>query len=244
MTGDTGDNVIEGGAGGDTLDGGTGTDTLSYESSTSRVDVDLRDGDTEDGVDLIMKSSGGHASGDKVTYNTFENITGSRHGDILNGNSVANTLRGGAGNDTLNGHGGNDILEGGPGRDTMDGGEGDDDTATYANAMAGVTVDLAGTSGQGDAAGDRFTSIEKIEGSAHDDTFISGEDADEMDGGAHKEGGDTVSYEKSKARVTVDLSSANAQSSNVAVQTLKTVMQGAISSPISRTSSAPISMTR
>ena len=215
LTGDGNPNVIEGAGGGDTLDGGGGADTLSYESSTSRVDVDLRDGDTVDGVQLIMKSSGGHASGDKVTYNTFEHITGSRHGDILNGNSIANTLRGGAGNDRLNGHGGDDTLEGGPGGDTMDGDEGSD-TATYANAAAGVTVNLAGGSGRGDAAGDKFTSIEKFVGSAHDDTFISGEDADEMDGGAHKEGGDTVSYEESKAKVTVNLGISTAQSSDAA----------------------------
>ena len=210
LTGDDGTaNIIEGAGGADILDGGTGTNTLSYESSSSRVDVDLREGQDEtiDGTDetLIMKSSGGHASGDKVIYDTFQNITGSGHGDILTGNSGVNTLKGGAGNDTLKGEAGDDILEGGPGADTLDGGE-DDDTATYAGAAEGVTVNLASGSGRGDAAGDRFTNIEKYVGSAHDDTFISGEDADEIDGSTHGEGGDTVSYDESQEGVTVDLS--------------------------------------
>ena len=180
---------------------------MSYAGSNARVDIDLRDGEEEtiDGnqFTLIMKNSGGHATGDKV-INTFENILGSLHGDILTGDGDPNTLMGGAGNDILNGGGGVDRLEGGAGRDDMDGGEGDD-TASYANAAAAVTVDLSGSSGRGDAAGDRFTSIENIEGSGYDDTFIASEDTDKIDGGAHGEGGDTVSYERSGKKVTVNL---------------------------------------
>ena len=215
LTGDDGTaNIIEGAGGADILDGGTGNNTLSYQSSNSRVDVDLREGQDEtiDGTleTLIMKSSGGHASGDKVIYDTFQNITGSRHGDILTGNSGVNILKGGAGNDTLKGEAGDDILEGGPGSDTLDGGE-DDDTATYAGAAEGVTVNLAGGSGRGDAAGDRFTSIEKYVGSAHDDTFIPGSDADDMDGGM---GVDTVSYERSRGGVEVDLGETGVQTTS------------------------------
>ena len=192
LTGDSDDNVIEGGAGGDTLNGGSsGTDTLSYAGSSSRVDVDLGEGVMKDvgGSEqkVITKSSGGHASGDDVIHDTFENIIGSRHGDILTGNS------------------GDNKLEGGPGADRLDGKEGTD-TASYARATAGVTVDLTESGrGRGDAAGDRFTSIEKYEGSAHDDTFIASENNDDINGAAHGEGGDTVSYERSEAGVTVTL---------------------------------------
>ena len=262
LTGDSNANVIKGGNGNDTLDGGagadtleggngndilgdssvsgtgTGTDTLSYESSSSSVRIDLNRGTATDGVTYIKTSSGGHATGDKVTYGHFVNIIGSRSGDTLTGNDSRNTLDGRAGNDTLTGGVGNDTLKGGTGNDTLDGGKGDDilqgdagndtlgggegndtldggagadkldggagtDIASYAGATEGVTVDLTGGSrGQGDAARDRFTSIEEFVGSGHDDTFIASKDADEINGG---EGVDTVSYELSKEGVRVNL---------------------------------------
>ena len=135
LTGDSGDNVIEGLAGADTLDGGAHTqgegDTLSYQSSPGAVQVDLNQGDlAADGTTrLIKESAGGHAQGDKVTYNTFEKIIGSRHGDTLTGDNRANTLTGGAGSDTLDGDDGNDMLFGGPGNDKLYGGD-EDDTLT------------------------------------------------------------------------------------------------------------------
>ena len=79
------------------------------------------------------------------------------------------------------------------------------DTATYASAMEGVTVDLSGGNrGQGDAAGDTFTGIEQYVGSSHDDTFIAGKDEHDINGG---EGSDTVSYERSVKGVQVSLAS-------------------------------------
>ena len=167
-----------------------------------------------------------------MTYGQFLNIIGSRGSDTLTGddasnNNDSNTLEGRGGNDTLTGNGGNDILKGGEGRDTLKGGVGDDmldggpgadtldgggtelapgsDTATYASAMEGVTVDLSGGNrGQGDAAGDTFTGIEQYVGSSHDDTFIAGKDEHDINGG---EGSDTVSYERSVKGVQVNLSS-------------------------------------
>ena len=216
LTGDGNDNVIEGGGGGDTLDGGEGTDTLSYQGSSGGVTVDLRKGSSVDiggtPTDIISRSSGGHASGDKVVYDTFENITGSRYGDTLTGDAEANVLKGGAGNDRLTGGAGGDTLEGGPGRDTLDGGEGTD-KATYAGATAGVTLDLSsGTSGRGaggDASGDSFKNIEEFVGSGYDDTFIAGKNKDNMDGGA---GNDTVSYRNSRAGVEISLATESEQS--------------------------------
>ena len=230
LTGDTGDNVIEGLAGADTLDGGThstGGDTLSYQNSPGGVEVDLNQGDLVDGVRLIETSSKNHAQGDKVTYESFENIIGSRHVDILTGDNRPNTLRGGDGGDTLNGDDGNDMLYGGPGGDKLYGDDEDDtlfggpgadrldggdnsttgqDTASYAGAPAGVTLDLAAGRGRaGEANGDTFFNLEKYVGSSHDDTFIASDDPDDIDGGTHGDGGDTVSYEKSNEAVSVTL---------------------------------------
>ena len=50
---------------------------------------------------------------------------------------------GGAGNDTLSGGAGNDIVDGGADNDSMDGGAAGTDTASYADAFAGVSVNLA-----------------------------------------------------------------------------------------------------
>ena len=219
LTGSSSNNVIEGGGGGDKLDGGDGTDTLSYQGSNSGVTVDLTKGGTADiggtTKDIINKSSGGHASGDKVVYNTFENISGSRYGDNLTGDAGGNVLKGGGGSDTLNGGAGDDTLEGGPGGDSLDGGEGTD-TASYAGASTGVTLDLSyGASGRGtggDASGDSFTNIEKFVGSPHDDTFIASSRTDNIDGGeGDSDGIDTVSYARSSGKVEVDLTDTDGQ---------------------------------
>ena len=187
-------NVIEGLAGADTLDGGAGADTLSYASSNAAVTIDLNrgTGDFDATNNTIKTASGGHAAGDKVKYGSFANVLGSRHGDRITGNDEANTLTGGAGNDTLNGENGDDVLDGGPGGDTLNGGD-DTDTVTYAGATESVTINLSSVSerndvvtisnsgGRGDAGGDRFIDVEKFIGSGHDDTFIAGPEADDVD---------------------------------------------------------------
>ena len=211
LTGDSGNNIIEGLGGGDTLDGGGGTNTLSYASSSRGVTVDLNavtataDFSGTDAA-IIKESKGGDAEGDKVRAGTFDNIIGSGSTDTLTGNGEPNTLRGGAGNDTLNGDDGddmlyggigndklygndeNDTLTGGPGADRLDGGDdvGDMDTASYADATTGVKLDLDAERGlEGDAKGDTFISIEEFVGSANDDTFIASERDDDIEGGLH-----------------------------------------------------------
>ena len=105
--------------------------------------------------------------------------------------------------------------------DTVDPGEEEQsvasmDIASYAGAMAGVTVDLASGKGTaGDAMGDTLVNIEQVMGSSNDDTFIAGSGADNIVGGDHgdddpmtgmdKEDGDTVSYELSDEAVQVTL---------------------------------------
>ena len=139
--------------------------------------------------------------------------------DILTGGDGADMLKGGDGNDTLKGGTGDDTLDGGPGVDKLEGGGTEavpgTDTATYASATAGVTVDLSGGNrGAGDARGDSFDGIEQYVGSSHADTFIAGDDAENINGGpATDDPNDTVSYARSDESVTVDLSSGGAQTS-------------------------------
>lgn len=138
---------------------------------------------------------------------------GSNADDDLLGGAFPDTLSGGNGDDTLEGAGNGDIIDGGAGSDT----------ASYENAPSAVTVDLSANGGSvGDAAGDQFTSIENLAGSAFadtltgdvaanrlsglagDDTLTGGDGADTLDGG---DGADTANYADSASAVTVNLDS-------------------------------------
>ena len=123
--------------------------------------------------------------------------------------------------DAINGLDGNDVIEGLGGADTIDGGN-DTDQVTYRNSAAGVVINLlTGTGAGGDAAGDTFTNIEDVQGSAFADTLTGdagvnglggqggndiiegGAGADIIDGGGSDS--DTTSYAGSSAGVTVNL---------------------------------------
>ncbi len=136
---------------------------------------------------------------------------------LLAGND---TITGTSGNDTILGYQGNDTLIGGPGADTLNGGN-DDDTASYRTATSGVFAGLEDANANtGDAAGDRYISIENLEGTPFDDvlygngadnrftggagndTFVGKGGADTFDGGP---GSDTVAYDASPVGLRADL---------------------------------------
>ncbi|WP_082504478.1 family 16 glycosylhydrolase [Methylobacterium sp. Leaf111] len=126
-TGNTLNNVIEGGASNDTLNGGAGADVLFGKDG----DDALNAGDGNDsvyggtGIDTIRGNNG-----DDVLYGEDGN-------DLVKGDDGNDMLYGGAGDDNLQGAAGNDLLDGGIGRDRMSGGSGDD---TYVVDQTSDTV--------------------------------------------------------------------------------------------------------
>jgi len=98
--------ALEGNSGNNVLNGGAGIDTVSYEHALAAVIVSL--------ATTGAQNTGG-AGIDMIT--SFENLTGSAFGDLLTGSSAANVLIGLDGNDSITGGGGADLLTGGLGAD-------------------------------------------------------------------------------------------------------------------------------
>ena len=190
-----GDDLLAGGKGADRLVGGEGRDTLDYGGSDAGVTLNLATG----------AASGGHAEGDR--FSRVEDVIGSAHDDRITGDDAANHLEGRAGDDVLAGGAGDDTLWGGRGADELQGGGGDDllaggkgadrlaggegrDTLDYGGSDAGVTLNLAtGAASGGHAEGDRFSRVEDVIGSAHDDRITGDGAANRLEGRA---GDDTL----------------------------------------------------
>jgi Ca2+-binding RTX toxin-like protein len=234
----SGDDVIRGGAGADVIIGGllnssgvitaSGIDAADYTTSIDGVTIDLSVTVSLIlpmlGVNLQLTNAamgfGGDAQNDFLQDIT--SLIGSNTGsDTLTGSAGANTLNGQGGNDILTGLGGSDILLGGAGDDVLVGGAGADslqggagisDTADYSASASPVIVNLtSGTGSGGDAQGDTLTGIERVigsagndtlNGSAGDDVLIGGAGADVLTGGG---GVDTADYSSSSAAVSADL---------------------------------------
>ncbi len=166
ILGGAGDDTLFGGRGGDRLVGGAGIDQLQYGLATAGVTADLQ----------FSRANTGEAAGD--SYSGIENLNGSAHADGLRGDAADNRIWGWTGADTLIGRGGDDTLLGGPGDDVLVGGPGADrlsgaggiDVAQYHTAAAGIIADLQdATQNTGEAAGDSYSGVENLFGTAHGD---------------------------------------------------------------------------
>jgi len=179
-----GANSLSGGDGNDWLTGGAGADVLDGGAGTDWVSYS----GSASSVTVSLATgtgTGGDAEGDTLT--DIENVWGSSH------------------DDTFIGDGGNNWFFGGAGAGIAD-------TASYAGAASGVTVNLRLGIGQGDdAEGDSFAGMEHVRATAHADHLI-GNDAgnwlygaegdDLLEGGA---GIDAITYSMSATWVGVDL---------------------------------------
>jgi Ca2+-binding RTX toxin-like protein len=205
LLGQGGNDRLVAGAGNDSVWGGDGADNVSAQAGDDSVDGgngdDTLDGDT--GNDTLY---GG--AGNDLLYGLpgLDSIDGGDGNDTIYSGADADRVYGGAGNDYLWSEGGDDSVYGGAGNDQLlgsagadllDGGDGND-VATYALSGAAVAASLATGGTAGDAAGDSYTGIETLVGSAFNDTLAGDALANELIGqGGHDRiiagaGGDAV----------------------------------------------------
>ena len=190
--------------------GGAGTDTLSgFENVYGTALNDTLTGDAGDNV--LGEGGGGNdtlAGGAGYDVADYFGVVAALTVDL---DATPQTITG-SGTDTVSGLEG---VWGGDGNDTFDGSTADEefdgaagtDTVTFADAAAGVTVDLTGEFSDGEGS-DGLYGIENVVGSGFDDAIEGtyGTTAalanNNLNGGA---GNDWVSYSQAAAGVTVSL---------------------------------------
>lgn len=172
LSGGDGDDILQAGAGDDNLQGGSGDDLVDGGQGTDWLRI--TDASIAANIDLAITTAQQTGHGEDVILN-IENVSGTKVGDVLKGNSGANTLYAREGDDFLDGRAGNDELSGGSGNDTLVGGEGDDE--------------LAGNAGN-----------DSLLGGAGNDSLSYGAGSDILIGGA---GDDTYFIESMDSNVTI-----------------------------------------
>ena len=177
IEGGAGDDLLRGQLDDDMIEGGPGSDTVLFDTESQPVTVDLSQTGAQD-----------TGAAGRDTLAELENAVGTSHADRLTGDAGANMLDGGEGDDALEGRGGADDLRGGPGADAV----------SYAQAPAGVTLDLARTTQATD--GDKFNSIEDLVGSPFADTLTGNTVANRIVGGP---GADTLAAGDGADRVEI-----------------------------------------
>ena len=100
------DDTIEGNSGNNILNGGAGIDTITFENAIAGVNVNLA---------ITTVQNTGNDGQDIIT--NFENLIGTNFADTLLGDTNTNIINGLSGNDVIDGNTGNDTLYGGEGND-------------------------------------------------------------------------------------------------------------------------------
>ena len=171
LTGNNQSNLINGGREDDILRGLDGNDILIGERGADQLfgglGIDTADYTLSAAAIVIDLANGTANSGDATgdTFDSIEIVSGSYFDDEIRGDAADNVIRGNRGADIIDGRGGFD-------------------TASYALADEGVTVNLeTGLGSEGEALGDQLFSIEKLVGSNWVDTFIGSAANETFDGG-------------------------------------------------------------
>ena len=189
LTGSNFNDTLTGNSGNNVLNGGKGNDLLNGGGGTDTASYSGATAGVT--VNLSLTGAQNTVGAGSDTLVSLENLTGSSFSDTLTGNAGNNVINGAAGIDTV----------------------------SYANATAGVTVNLSLVGGQntGGAGTDTLLNFENLTGSNFNDTLTGnsgnnilsgGLGNDSLNGGA---GADTASYSNAAAAVTVNLSVGIAQ---------------------------------
>ena len=199
LVGGAGDDTIFGGDGDDTLTGAAGNDTLHGEGGVDRMnggsgndtmfggegDDDLRGQAGDDtlnggpGVDQFFGGGGADVinTDDGGNLGTGQVVSGQSGADTITGSSEDDDLAGSAGPDDIFGLGGNDVIDSGRGADTVDGGDGDD------AVNGGPSRDIL-NGGDGNDTINGGTGNDTLNGDAGNDALNGEGDTDICDGGA------------------------------------------------------------
>jgi serralysin len=154
--------IIDAGTGRNVIDGGAGGNWISYSNIKAPIKVTLKDSNQ---ATVYV----GGVSQDKI-----KNIS---------------NVQGGLGTNTLVGDKTNNVFIGGPLADSFNGGLGSN-TVSYLNSKSAVTASLKSPStNRGDARGDKYISIQNIEGSEFSDTLIGNTSANVIIG---RKGNDNI----------------------------------------------------
>ncbi|RMM52772.1 putative Ig domain-containing protein [Pseudomonas corrugata] len=167
ITGNIADNVLDGAAGNDSMSGGDGDDTY-YVDNTDDAVIETNSNPLSGGIDSVHSRLATYTLTSNVE-NLYIDTPDAANGT---GNALDNTLFAGAGNNVLDGREGND-------------------TVSFEQGLAGVTVTLS-TSAQQNTAGsglDTLKNFENLTGSAYADTLTGNSAGNVLDGGA---GNDTL----------------------------------------------------
>ncbi|WP_353427884.1 hypothetical protein NHB34_01870 [Polynucleobacter sp. MWH-UH19D] len=138
LYGNSGNNVIIGGAGNDTIDGVSGIDTLIGGAGNDTIIWHSLSGSVDggDGADLLQLAPDWNINSLNLTNASISNVE-----NVLYSGANSFTLTGNSGNNTLTTGSGNDTLDGGLGNDTLIGNAGND---TYVMTFGANTVTTNG----------------------------------------------------------------------------------------------------
>ena len=186
LVGGVGDDLIAPGRGHDSVRGQAGSDLVSYEDARRGVTVDLAAGTADDGARGTDELS------------SIEGVVDSPFDDVLRGDDSFNVFVGRGGDDSINGRGGGNRVE-------------------YRDSPAGARVNLAaGTAADGFGGTDTIANVDNVLGSAFADRIIGNAEFNTFEGLAGNDlinGGDSsdrIEYQRSPARVIVNLETGTA----------------------------------
>ena len=203
LTGNTLDNVIDGGGGADTMSGGAGADDYWVDNGGDVVIETLNDGTAIDTVHSTVSWTLGAFVENLVLLGPMAiNGVGNGLSNNITGTAAANTLNGGAGADVLQGLAGNDSYVVDDSSDQvieLSGGGNDTVLSSASNYTLSANVENGNIMAAGTA---------NLTGNSLANMLLAGNGNNVINGDT---GNDTVSYIRAATAVTVDLAVTIAQ---------------------------------